>query len=90
FSSTCNLSTSDFKNLNSISVYPNPVKDKLWIENPNQIKIDKAEVYNLSGKLIKAFDGVNDFIDVESITEGIYFLKVYNEKSSHTFKVLKN
>lgn len=90
FSSTCTLSTTDFENINSISVYPNPVKDKLWFDNPNQIKIDKAEIYNVSGQMIKSFDAVNDFIDIESLNAGVYFLKVYNEISATTFKVLKN
>ncbi|MFN2261026.1 MAG: T9SS type A sorting domain-containing protein, partial [Psychroflexus sp.] len=90
FSSTCNLSTSDFENLNSISVYPNPVKDKLWFENPNQVKINKAEVYNISGQLIKTFYNIDDYVNLGYLTEGIYFIKVMSNNTSNTFKLLKS
>jgi hypothetical protein len=90
FSSTCTLSTTDFENINSISIYPNPVQDKLWLENPNQIEIDKAEIYTISGQKIKTFSNVNGYLDVDFLTSGVYLAKVYGENSSSTFKVLKH
>jgi hypothetical protein len=90
FDDTCTLSITDFENINSISAYPNPVQDKLWLENPNQIEIDKAEIYNISGKLISSYSSVKEFIDVQALNAGVYFVKVYGENSSSTFKVLKH
>jgi hypothetical protein len=89
FSSTCTLSITDFENINSISAYPNPVHDKLWLENPHQIEIEKAEIYNISGKLISSYSSVNEFIDVQALKAGVYFVKVYGKKSSGTLKMLK-
>jgi hypothetical protein len=89
FSSTCNLSITDFVSINSISAYPNPARDKIWLENPNQIKIEKAEIYNMSGQMVKSFYAINDFIDIESLNSGVYFVKIYSDKSSNIFKVLK-
>ena len=89
FSSTCNLSINDFGNLSAVSIYPNPVKDKLWLDNPNQIKINKIEIYDISGQIIKSFSFVGDFFDVENLSSGVYFVRISNETSSFTHKMLK-
>lgn len=89
FDDTCNLSVNDFENLNSISFYPNPVKDKLWIENLNKIEIDSAEIYTISGQMVGSYSSVNDFIEVGNLEAGIYFVKLFSDNSSKTFKVLK-
>lgn len=89
FSSTCTLSTTDFESINSISVYPNPVKDKLWFDKPDQIKIDRADIYNIFGQRLSTFSKVGDFIEVEPLNAGVYFVKVFSEKSEATFKILK-
>jgi hypothetical protein len=90
FEDTCTLSVNDFDKLNSISAYPNPVQNKLWFDNPNQIEIDKAEIYNISGQKIKTFSNINGYLDVDFLSSGVYFAKVYGENSSSTFKVLKH
>jgi hypothetical protein len=89
FSSSCTLSTKDFGDLRGMTVYPNPARDELWFYNPNQISIDNVEIYNVSGQMIKTFDAVSGFIDIEQLKTGVYFVKIYNDKSSNTFKVLK-
>ena len=89
FSSNCNLSTSDFDLQTKIDVYPNPVKDKLRFENPNQINIDKAEVYDISGQKIKTFSSVDDFINLENLGSGIYFVMIHHQGYFSTFRILK-
>jgi hypothetical protein len=90
FDDTCTLSVNEFDQLNSISIYPNPVRDKLWFDNPNKIKIDKVEIYNITGQKLGVIDNVNDFIDLGSLTSGLYFVKIFSENSSNMFKVLKH
>lgn len=89
FSSSCNLSTSDFDRLTNIKVYPNPVKDKLRFENPDHINIDKVEVYDISGQKLKTFSSVDDRIDLESLGSGVYFVMIHHKGNSSTFRVLK-
>jgi len=89
FSSSCNLSTADFDQQTKIEVYPNPVKDKLWFDNPNQIHIDKAEVYDMTGKRVKSFSSSDEAINLESLEQGVYFVKVKSKNSTKTFKVMK-
>ncbi len=89
FSSTCTLSTFSPEAISSLKVYPNPVKNKLWFDSLNQIKIDKAEVYDISGRLLDSFSSVNDFIVVGNLEAGVYFFKLFTENSSKTFKIIK-
>lgn len=89
FSSTCNLSTTDFENLNALSVYPNPVQDQLRLKNPTNLDINKAEVYTISGQLIKTVKAVDQFLDVTLLKTGVYFVKLYSAHTSKTFKVIK-
>jgi hypothetical protein len=89
FSSTCNLSTTAFERLSALLVYPNPVQDQLWLKNPTNLDINKAEVYTISGQLIKNVDEVDRFLNIESLKTGVYFVKLYSAHTSKTFKVLK-
>lgn len=78
----------------SFLVYPNPATDflKLKVEN---YPIDNLTylLYDLSGKSIenKNMESFETTISVESLANGIYFLKVteYN-KDLKTFKIIKN
>jgi hypothetical protein len=64
-----------------IRVYPNPCKDKLYIDGYNNHKYD---IYNLSGQIM--ISGIyKDEISVKSLNKGLYFLKI-NDK---TVKFLK-
>lgn len=90
FGENCTFSSITFEDLGSLSTYPNPAKDKLWIENPNQININNAEIYTVSGNKVSSFSSVKYFIYVGNLKTGVYFVKFYNEHSSSTVKLLKN
>lgn len=69
------LSTNDnIKQNSSLSIYPNPVKDLLHIKGAE--KIESAEIYNMVGQKIRAFDRVNDRIDVSFLVKGNYILEL--------------
>ena len=89
FDNICTLSVDEIDNRNSLSVYPNPVKDKLRFENPDHINIDKAEVYDISGQKLKTFSSVDEHIDLESLGSGVYFVMIHHKGNSSTFRVLK-
>ncbi|STD07963.1 Por secretion system C-terminal sorting domain [Chryseobacterium carnipullorum] len=79
---TCfnSLGTSDVKKDKSqFAIYPNPVKNnELFVKGENLSTIVKAEIYDLSGKLIEVI--ANPFknsnkINLKGITKGNYILK---------------
>lgn len=73
------LSTNETIKEKSFSIYPNPVKNnELFVKGENLSKILKAEIYDLSGKLIQSI--ANPFknsnkINLHRITKGIYILR---------------
>ena len=90
FSSNCNLSTLSFDALKDIKVFPNPVQEKLNIQNPKQISLDKVDVFDMTGKKVKSFSSFDDAINLETLERGVYFVKVMSENRTKTFKIMKN
>ncbi|MDH7911267.1 T9SS type A sorting domain-containing protein [Winogradskyella sp. SYSU M77433] len=79
------LSVTDQNNL-SLNIYPNPVKNNLYIEGVNVYDIS---MYNILGERIDV-EFKEGKVDVSSLDSGMYLLKVSNDLGqSKTFKVLK-
>lgn len=84
---TCATSLSTVENLKNkaFSIYPNPVKNhELFVKGENLNKVSKAEIYDLSGKLIKnvtnPFKNSNK-IDLHGLSKGVYILKTDNNST---------
>lgn len=81
------LSTENFSGgASNITIYPNPTNGLITIESEEPIKI--MAIYNLTGQLIISKQNVTNenFINIENLENGIYFLKI-NDTS--TYKVIK-
>lgn len=79
---------------NQISIYPNPSSTYLNIKINEEIKINKIEIFNLSGQKInsKTFNDFenNEQIDINQLKEGNYLLKIFdNQNNFTTTKFLK-
>lgn len=73
---------------NNISLYPNPVKDILHIQNTGDTR---ASIYNMAGSLIKTLklsNGINK-IDTEILEKGNYFLIVGEGSNQKSFPIIK-
>ena len=68
--------------LADLSVYPNPASQKLTIQLPNTIQIQKVTIYNTLGQLIKTENKKE--INVSDLSKGSYFLKIDTDKGSAT------
>lgn len=68
-----------------IKVYPNPVIDRLMVET--DISVSRIEIIDISGKLILVSQRNNLYVD--SLTQGIYFVRVTTEEGSWIEKVIK-
>lgn len=74
------------------SVYPNPVKDLLHIQNVNGMKVTSVKIYNSLGELMMQPDlGIESSeINVSSLSKGFYILNFENDQHSlGTAKILK-
>lgn len=80
------LSVNNFSS-SKASVYPNPASLAINIRT-KQIDDKKANIYNMSGKLLatKAITGDFNSVDVSKLASGMYFLVL---ESGATFKFLK-
>ncbi|WP_320814895.1 alpha/beta fold hydrolase [Flavobacterium sp.] len=89
FNIATTLGTND-NEFNSISYYPNPVKDILTIENYNY---SKASVYSILGQLLSVKSNENNSsssqINMSNYSNGIYILVLENELGTKTIKVIK-
>lgn len=74
------------KNESTISIYPNPVVDKLYINSKEPIK--EINIYDCTGKLIHNVRNSNT-IDVSNIVPGVYLIKCSTAKFSVIKKIVK-
>ena len=72
--STCNLGIERSSKLNAFT-FQNPAKD--YLEIHSEIAIDKIEIYNMTGVLLKVATAVKSSIDINDLPTGIYLLTVY-------------
>ena len=63
---------------NNISIYPNPAKDFVKILNDNTLNISYVEIFDLTGRKVLNAEKAND-IDISSLPEGQYFVKIIGE-----------
>ncbi|MBT8254015.1 MAG: T9SS type A sorting domain-containing protein, partial [Bacteroidia bacterium] len=71
------LSNQSFEVNNVLKIYPNPVENTFSINKT----IDGLQVYDITGKLIKSFDGTFEKghgFDISELTQSIYFIKIKN------------
>lgn len=69
-------------------IYPNPIKNQLFIKSERPIK--QARIYSLSGTLLLQEEGVENFIDVSSLKPGVFILEVTDQDGNvGRYKVVK-
>ncbi|AXT21165.1 T9SS C-terminal target domain-containing protein [Flavobacteriaceae bacterium AU392] len=81
------LSTSEFSNNELISIYPNPARDLIHINTRSQI--DKMNIYDLNGRLIKSYFPTSNSIDIAEINPGMYLMVYVINGTTNTKKVIK-
>jgi len=86
-----NVGISDWS-ASSISIYPNPVNDKLSIVN-NQLAIKNVEITDLAGKTMVSRqisdNNSNIEIDLSDLNHGMYVVLIRTDKELFTAKIVK-
>ncbi len=75
--------------LRQITLYPNPVKDKLIIRSSGNLKINRIKLYNLSGQLIETFDVNRPYLEMKHLKPGLYQLNIETTEGTAGFKLIK-
>lgn len=72
-------------------IYPNPCKDNINIAISPDIAFEKAELFDLSGRLIKTMESDFENIDVTDLVVGTYILKLkVRDGNEYSEKIIKN
>ncbi len=88
---TITLTGVEITNGLELTVYPNPVKDKIYISGlTNEIEQITVQIYDINGSqlyLKKIYQ--DDDIDISDFEAGVYLLKVSRSDSSKTIRIIK-
>ncbi|MDI9308714.1 MAG: T9SS type A sorting domain-containing protein [Limnohabitans sp.] len=81
------LATNNFELNNSISVFPNPVKDILNASSTDNATITSLKIYDLQGKLIA--ETTNNYMNTSNLSAGLYVVKIVTAQGQLTKKFIK-
>jgi hypothetical protein len=76
--------------LDLFNVYPNPVKDIVRIET--SLTIDSVKILNQLGQNVLTINNnrtINNEIDLSSLSNGLYFMKISSGNRSESIKIIK-
>ncbi len=65
----------------TVQVFPNPAKDILEIELPENKEIKNWTVFDINGQIIKKENNQNNKINISEINSGIYYIKIINSEN---------
>ena len=69
------------------TVYPNPATDVIKINTPENIQ--RVEIFNLQGQLVKVETGEVTSVSVKDLANGLYTLKLTTDKGTSMHKIIK-
>lgn len=74
-----------------VNLYPNPTKEKVYLEVKGFEKGVKAVLNDLQGRILKEIEINTERmeIDLNSLSSGVYYLKVFDERSTQAIKIIK-
>jgi hypothetical protein len=83
----CATAGVDDENLLAISIYPNPTKDKLYIQGLSTSS--KVLIYTVFGKLVFS-ETTSSEVDLKGLQSGVYIVKIMDQQKEITHKFIKN
>lgn len=85
-----NSITLGFNELNTecFKIYPNPTKDKLFLQLPNNVLLKKSIIYDIKG--LKISETNSTTIPTSDLSTGTYLIKIITSEGEHQEKFIKN
>src|SRR5690606_9855902 len=81
------------QSLTSISMYPNPAKNEVTIGNPQSLELERANIYDLAGRLVKTFNlkgmATAKTLNVDNLETAIYVVIIQGKEGQITKRLLK-
>ncbi len=81
------LSVNDSEIKSGLQLYPSPTEGNFSIKT-NQI-ISNITIFDLQGKSVKTFQGMEKQFNIEELTSGLYFINIKTDKGETTKKLIK-
>lgn len=75
---TTTLGTNTFELSQAIAIYPNPSSDRITVQLPSDIGLEKVEIYNTLGQLVST--QTQSEFSVSNLSNGIHIVKISTEK----------
>lgn len=74
-----------------INIYPNPVSTSLTYELPSKLSQEIITIYLIdpTGRVVKSFTPIENYIDLTEIPTGIYYLLFLTNERTYSNKILK-
>ena len=74
----------------SITVYPNPASEVIWVGNSTSFDFEKYTIYDMSGRLVmeNSFDPSDNKIDISHLDNGVYLLMLNSANKKVTKKIM--
>jgi WD40 repeat protein len=88
-----NLGINDYSNVNEIdlTIFPNPANDLIHLNIPKNLKIEKTEITDLTGKIVFSSNQNENIIPINHLPSGFYFLSIQTqEKKKAIQSFIKN
>ncbi|MEM8523827.1 MAG: T9SS type A sorting domain-containing protein [Bacteroidota bacterium] len=79
-------------NLETLELFPNPSKSRIYIKNlPQEKRIDYS-IFDLTGKELRVgqLSGQFNTIDIENLAQGTYLIEIRTENQTNTMKFVKH
>lgn len=85
------LGNSSFEATSNFKVYPNPADNNVTISVTN-IESYQLSVTDITGKVVltKSLSGIENTLDVSSLSSGAYFFTLNSDNKKETVKIIKN
>lgn len=75
--------------LSETKIYPNPAKDIVHINLPADTQVYKSGLFDMTGKMINNIHLIDNTLNISSLPEGIYLLKIETSKGVLTRKIVR-
>jgi len=79
--------------LDSVTMYPNPVENEVYLSNPKSLNLQEAKLYDLRGRLIQTLDlkgmGTSHSFNVSKLASSTYIMIIKSDEGQITKRLLK-